>query len=128
MAANVLFDLLLYRPLAVGGLALATSLAGMVNFFLLLYLLVRRHGHLDDGTLLRSTARIVLSAAVMGGVVLLVSPLLMPSDPRPIAPQILHVGGSIGAGLLAYLAMARLVCRSELADVRRALLRRRRLR
>jgi len=128
MAANVLFDFLLYRPLAVGGLALATSLAGMVNFFLLLYLLVRRHGRLSDGTLLRSTLRIVLSAAVMGVVVLLVSPRLAPADHRPLGPQILHVGGSIGAGVLAYFAMARLLCRSELDDVRRALLRRRRLR
>ncbi|MBN1826058.1 MAG: murein biosynthesis integral membrane protein MurJ [Candidatus Eisenbacteria bacterium] len=127
MGTNILFDLLLYRSLAVGGLAFATSLAGVVNFLLLLYLLVRRHGPIREGRLLGTWLRVFLCAIVMGGTVHVVSLLLEPTDPGPLSGQILHVVGAIAAGGVVYFAAATLLCRRELGDLKRALLLRRSL-
>lgn len=122
MGANVLFDLLLYRVLGVGGLALATTLAGGANFFLLLGVLVRRTGPLG-GHLLSSSLRITASSLGMGAVTFLADRWLRPAEPT-LAGQIVHVGGSIVLGGGAYVALAALLCRRELADVKAALLRR----
>jgi len=122
--ANILFDLLLYRPLAVGGLALATSLAGMANFFLLLGLLVRRHGRLGGPSLAGSSLRTLGSSLVMGVVLWIVSGRLDPGGEPTLAAQLLHVGGSIAAGLLAFLLASLVLGRRELAEIRTAVLRR----
>lgn len=127
MVVNVFFDFLLYRPFAVGGLALATSIAGIVNFLLLFYMLVRRYGAIREGRIFNAGARILASALVMGVAVRYVSGLLEPTDPGPLAGQLVHIGGSILAGLLVYVGVASLLCRRELEEVRSALLRRRAL-
>ncbi|MFH1679434.1 MAG: murein biosynthesis integral membrane protein MurJ [Candidatus Eisenbacteria bacterium] len=121
---NVLFDFLLYRPLAVGGLALATSLAGIANFLLLLGLLVRRHGGLGGPPLFGSFLRTLASSLVMGAAVWGTGGLLEPAGAPTLPAQILHVGGSIAAGLVAFLAAALFLCRRELSEIREAFLRR----
>ncbi|MFH1277810.1 MAG: murein biosynthesis integral membrane protein MurJ [Candidatus Eisenbacteria bacterium] len=122
LAANILFDFLLYRPLGVGGLALATALAGAANFFLLLGALVRRTGPLG-GHLLSSSFRITLSALGMGAALWLVDGRLRPTVPT-LPAQIVHVAGTILIGGGVYVGLAALLCRRELADVKAALLRR----
>jgi len=56
MIVNILLNLILMGPLEHGGLALATSLASFVNFFLLLYLLRKKMKCLDGKNILKSFA------------------------------------------------------------------------
>ena len=63
---NLISAILLMGPLGYGGLALATSIASIVNFTLLLSLLKRRVGGIDLGDLLASVGRTVVASAVMG--------------------------------------------------------------
>ncbi len=66
MALNIVFILLLVRPMGYLGLALATTLSYTVNFILLFILLSRRYGRLWDGELVLSLAKMTLSALLMG--------------------------------------------------------------
>ncbi len=66
MAANVLFNFLFLDPLRNGGPAAATSLAGMLNFTVLLWIFLRRHGDLGSRAILASVARVSVASAVMG--------------------------------------------------------------
>jgi putative peptidoglycan lipid II flippase len=63
---NVVAGLLLMRPMAHGGLALATSLAAAFNVLLLFAILVKRLGGFPASDLLDSLARISLASLVMG--------------------------------------------------------------
>ncbi len=65
MGLNLALSLLLIAPLAQGGLALANSLATIVEMGALLYILRRRLGSLDDRRLFMSVGRIVIAAAAM---------------------------------------------------------------
>ncbi len=123
MAVNVLFDFLLYRSFAVGGLALATSIAGIVNFALLFSLLVRRHGRLGGPSLLSSSLRVTAASVLMGAALLQVDVWLRPDIPT-LPAQLLHVGGCLAAGAAVYGAAAFLLCRREMGEVKNALLRR----
>lgn len=66
LAANVVFSIILMRPLQHGGLALATSLAAMLNIGLLTKKLRKKIGRLDGKRILRSLLKIVPASAVMG--------------------------------------------------------------
>jgi len=66
MALNIVFILLLVRPMGYLGLALATTLSYTVNFVLLFMLLTRRYGRLWDVELVASLAKMTLSALFMG--------------------------------------------------------------
>ncbi len=70
MTMNVVLSLLLISPLAQGGLALANSIATIVEMLALFYILRRRLGHLDDRQLLVSIGRILLATAAMALVLL----------------------------------------------------------
>jgi putative peptidoglycan lipid II flippase len=62
MASNVLLGLLLMGPLRHVGLALATSIASIINFLWLLILLHRRQGALPVHEILRSHAKVLLAS------------------------------------------------------------------
>jgi putative peptidoglycan lipid II flippase len=66
VAVNVVLDLLLVRPLAHGGLALATSLAAVFAMVLLLVILRRRVGALGGRAMLDGLWRISLATGAMG--------------------------------------------------------------
>ncbi len=66
MGANIVLSLLLMGPLAHGGLALATSLASMLNISLLTILLRKRIGRIDAGRILRSLSKVVPASVLMG--------------------------------------------------------------
>jgi len=67
LVINVVFNLILMWPLKIGGLALATSIAGLSNFFLLFYLLRKRIGHFDgERDMVPFLAKVVLSSVLMG--------------------------------------------------------------
>lgn len=65
VALNIVLSLLLIGPLKQGGLALANSIATILEMFVLLYLLRPRLQGIDGPTLARSTVKMVLGAVVM---------------------------------------------------------------
>ncbi|NMA69844.1 MAG: murein biosynthesis integral membrane protein MurJ [Desulfitobacterium sp.] len=66
MLANVGFMFILVKPLQHGGLAFATSLAAIINMFLLLYLLRKRLQHIDGWRMLKTFLQTLLASAIMG--------------------------------------------------------------
>jgi len=118
MLVNVVLNLLLMGPLGLNGLALATSLAAASNLVILLVLLRRRFGHLDGPTVLASVWRIVLASGVMGGVCVSVAAMLPRwLDAGRLWGQISLVVVAVGAGLIVYWGVARLLGIEELGVV-----------
>jgi len=66
MVINIGLSIALIAPLAQGGLALANSVATILEMLTLLLLLRRRMGSIDGGRIGLSVARVVLGALVMG--------------------------------------------------------------
>ena len=64
LGINVILNLILMRPLKMGGLALATAISVTVNFVLLLLILRKRIGKF--GRLLPTLAKVILAATIMG--------------------------------------------------------------
>jgi putative peptidoglycan lipid II flippase len=65
VAANILFSLLLMRPLGAAGLAFATALAAMVNGGILVAVLNRRLGGVEWAAVGRSSVRVAIACAPM---------------------------------------------------------------
>lgn len=63
---NVVFNFLLMRVLQVGGLALATSISSIVNFFILIFLLRKRIGNLGLMSLVVNTLKTFIISMLMG--------------------------------------------------------------
>ena len=70
---NVVLNLILMWPMKLGGLALATSISATVNFVILYILLKKRLGRLGTKEIVDSFARVLLSSAIMGIVLKLLS-------------------------------------------------------
>jgi len=66
LAINTVLNLILMWPLKIGGLALATSIAGTFNFFFLLSLLQKKIGALDMEAIRDTFIRVLLASLVMG--------------------------------------------------------------
>jgi len=68
LLANILLSILLMGPLQHGGLALASSLAAMLNIALLTKKLRKKIGRMDGRRILLSLARIIPASVAMGGI------------------------------------------------------------
>lgn len=112
LLVNVVAILLLIGPLAHAGIALATALSSWLNAGLLAILLWRRGDLVPDRRLTGRILAILLSSAVMGGVLLLLDAWLTPLPPLP---RVLLL---VPAGLLVYLAAARTTGAIDRADLR----------
>jgi putative peptidoglycan lipid II flippase len=112
MALNIILSLLLVGPLLHGGLALANSLATILETTVLLVLIRGRLGHIEGGVLLRSAAKTTLAAAVMGLVVLLFSAVSQGSH------IVLRVGGAVLLGAASFLVLSLALRSHELRALR----------
>ena len=65
LAANVLFSLLLMFPLKIGGIALGSSLAAMLNFFILYRILVQKIGVFDWGDTRSQFIKVLLLSIIV---------------------------------------------------------------
>ncbi len=63
---NVIFNFLLMRLLQVGGLALATSISSIANFFILIFLLRKKIGNLGLVALIANTLKTFFISLAMG--------------------------------------------------------------
>jgi putative peptidoglycan lipid II flippase len=109
VVAGFALNLVLVRLLGYRGLALAYSLTGILNAYLLLRLLRRRLGRLDLPRVARSTVKTLLATAVMAGALALLQRAL------PVDPLTASFAAVVGVLLLelfvaalAFLAGARL--------------------
>ncbi len=102
IVANIILGVILMKPLAHGGLALATSLASMLNLGLLAYALRARMGALGAKKIAQSVARAVLSSTVMGIVVWAAAGTLFPLEKQTSSGLLMGVSACIGIGLSVY--------------------------
>ena len=65
LIANVILNVTLMWPLKIGGLALATSIAAVLNLVILYILLIKRIGDIDTKSLIISLVKIISATSVM---------------------------------------------------------------
>ena len=70
---NVILNALLMFPLKIGGLALATSISGIISFFFLFFILSRRLAGFGERKILKSCLRILAATLCMAAVCFLVN-------------------------------------------------------
>lgn len=119
IAANIVLGILLMGPLKHDGLALATSLASMINFCLLLWVLRKRLEQLDGKKIIESIGKSVICTAIMGmtlGALLKLFPL---PPAASMARLVTGVAGGVAAGIAIYCLAAYALRCPELNDIRR---------
>jgi len=104
LVINVAVSAALYEPLGIGGVVLGTVVATAAMTVGQAFYLRRRTQGLELGTTLAATARIMLAAALLGGVAYGTWYGLDEALGRSLAGQIASVGGALTAGSAAYAA------------------------
>jgi putative peptidoglycan lipid II flippase len=102
VGVNIALDYALIGPLGVGGLALATALAGLIQMALLAWMLQRRLGAALLAPLAGPVGKMALSALLMGAVIYVIDGSLAGLS----AGVFLRVGIAVTAGALSYGALA----------------------
>jgi putative peptidoglycan lipid II flippase len=95
----------LYGPLGIGGVVLGTVVATAAMTVGQAFFLRRRIGGLQLMTTLKATARIIVAAAVLGGVAYGTWYALDQALGRSLLAQLISVGGAIALGSAAYAAV-----------------------
>ncbi|MGI6713297.1 MAG: murein biosynthesis integral membrane protein MurJ [Bacillota bacterium] len=109
IAANILLSLLLIGPMKQGGLALAYSLAGIINMVLLLGLLRLKVGPLDGRRLIYSFGQTLFAAFIMGIVIFFTAQIA--ADIFGVATkfaQLVQVTAAVIIGAVVYSVIAML--------------------
>ena len=125
LALNAGLDLLLYKPLGVGGITLSTSLVSLFNFFGLMFLLGPRIGGVDARRVAWSAGRSIVALVPLAAVGYGLWWGLDAALGRSLWAQILSVGCAYVAGGAAYCLAAWAMRMPELRDVVHVLKRRR---
>ena len=115
--ANIILGVVLMKPLAHGGLALATSLASMLNLGLLAYALRARMGALGAKKNTLSVARVILSSTGMGIVVWAVAGAIFPLEKQTSSGLLIGVTACIGIGLGVYGLISFVLKSPELSSI-----------
>jgi putative peptidoglycan lipid II flippase len=102
---NLIFSLLLYKPMQYKGLALANSIAATINVLLLAGFLKFKLNELDLHDLVRSTGKIFISTLILGVVVYFVDFELS----RLHVALVVKLGVDILAGLFTFLFVGSLL-------------------
>jgi putative peptidoglycan lipid II flippase len=106
LVLNIVLDAILYRPLGVAGIPLATSIASLVTFLVLLHMLGREVGGLRTDLLLDGFGRCLAAGLVLGVLSWATFTVLDGALGRSLPAQLVSVGGALAAGTFAYLAAA----------------------
>ncbi len=91
---NIIFIVIFMYPLKIAGIALATSLSGIITFLALFFILKKRIGDFGVGQIGVSFLRVLLASLAMAVVCYYVSGLRM--------NKFLNLGSSVLAGLFSY--------------------------
>jgi putative peptidoglycan lipid II flippase len=114
---NVVFSLILMKPLLHGGLALATTLSAMVNMLLLLWLLRRKIGPFGGRGIVTSGVKALIASVPMAVVVYYACSLADWSLQGHKLTKGAVLGGAITIGLLIYAVAARLLRSDEAIEL-----------
>lgn len=114
---NIILGIVLMKPLAHGGLALATSLASILNLSLLVRALRTKLDSLGWRSIARSVCRTSFSSVGMGLVVWATATVIVPTENWTLFRLLGGVAGSIAAGLCIYGVISYMVKSPELASV-----------
>ncbi len=117
IAANIVLGTILMKPLAHGGLALAASLASVLNLALLVSLLRSRLGSLGWKKIAGSAARALLTSVVMGSVVWAASKLLISSVNESFVKHLAGVFASILIGVGVYALISNFIRSPEYGSI-----------
>jgi putative peptidoglycan lipid II flippase len=117
VAANVCFGILLMKPLGHCGLALATSLASMINLAILIGFLISRLGHFNWRSIIISTLRSIFFSVLMAGAVFAAANLIVPNLSTGVFTLLGGVLGSIVIGILVYAGLNALAKSPEFEDL-----------
>ena len=129
VVVNIGLSYLFMQFLGVGGLALGTTVALTMNFFVLLYLLRRKIGPMGLRKLSGSLGKVSAASAAMGVVIWAVDLGVARGLGQTTTGNALRVVVGLLAGVGTYLVAARLLKSPELAEIKdmlRAVLKRRR--
>ncbi len=124
IVANIVLGLTLMGPMGHGGLALATSLASMVNLALLVIWLRRKLGPLGGSGLVRDVSKSAACAVVMGAVVMALAAAWPPLEGDGRTGLALRLMGCIMAGVGVYCGLAYLLKVEELREMAKTFMRR----
>lgn len=124
LGVNVLLNYLLYKPLGIGGITMATSAVTVVNFLGLYWLLRREVGPLGGRRFLGSIGRSLAACILLAGVAYGSWWLLDAWLGRSNLAQVVSVGVGYLLGLGAYALCARLLRMEEIQLVLEVLRRR----
>ncbi len=113
---NIAFNMLLMFPMKLKGLALATSLSGIISCLVLFFMLSKRLGVIDLGGIVYSFLRILLASISMGGVCYLVSQNSIFPGAR-LLERTVNLGLAILTGLAAYLIFCLIFRVSEMQEL-----------
>jgi putative peptidoglycan lipid II flippase len=100
--ANIMLGIVLMGPLGHGGLALATSLASVLNLGLLVYALRRKLGSLGWRRIAQSAFKTMGNAAIMGAVVWTVTRFLIETEGDALTGRIAAVAVCVMIGLAVF--------------------------
>lgn len=106
VAANIGFSLLLMRPLGAAGLAVATSLASLVNFFLLIIFLRKHLGPFPHHSLVRPLQKTALAGLCMAATLALLQGALPSLEGTGLILEFGGFLGELGIGTAVFLAAA----------------------
>lgn len=104
LVMNIILNTLLMFPFKIGGLALATSISGIVGFFFLFFILSRRLRGFGEHKILKSFLRIFAAALCMAGVCFLVN-------------RALNLAWALFCGALSYIIFCFLFKVAELKEL-----------
>ncbi len=115
--ANIVFGIFLMMLMGHGGLALALSLASMLNLGLLVRALQVRLGSLGWRSIAESAYKTMIGSAIMGAVVWAVALFIIPSEYETLSGLFFGLMGSIVIGLVLYGTFSFLTKSPELDEV-----------
>jgi putative peptidoglycan lipid II flippase len=117
VCANIILGIILMGPLEHGGIALATSLASMLNLGLLVRALKTKLGMLGLKAIMTSVYKTTICSVCMGAAVWTAAQFIIPSEGG--SPMALFFGlvGSIIVGLVLYGSFSLLLKSRELGMV-----------
>jgi putative peptidoglycan lipid II flippase len=106
VVTNIVFSLLLMKPLGAAGLAVATSLASLLNFFLLIIFLRKHLGPFPYQTLLRPLQKTGFAGLCMAGALVLLHGVLPSLNGKGLIVEFGGFLGELGIGTAVFLGVA----------------------
>ena len=115
--SNIVLGIILMKPLGHCGLALATSIASIINFCLLVIELRRKLGSLGWKKILISSLKSFTCSVIMSIVVIWIIQYIIPNNPVGLSALLPGLSAGITAGIIIYVILSVIFKSHELNDV-----------